>query len=173
MRAQQTFGNHKIHQCLGRICKKKLIHQLQTFLSPQNCRPVSLLQRSSHWLLSTPHKKKNIQVGVRAGFFVFLLKVGRGWSCFVPKKTEKDLATFWCFFLFWRLFEVGFWRHQQLISRMDEEDLICNMSTTKSTKRSLALQEMIYQICEVLVTVSESWQEKPLLFTIFQAEISF
>ena len=104
----------------------------------------------------TSQKKKNIQVGVRAGFFVFWLKVGRGWSCFVPKKTEKDLATFWCFFLFWRLFEVGFWRHQQLISRMDEEDLICNMSTTKSTKRSLALQEMIYQICEVLVTVSES-----------------
>jgi len=105
---------------------------------------------------TSPKKKKNIQVGVRAGFFCFFVESWERMEFFVPKKSEKDLATFWCFCLFWRLFEVGFWRHQQLISRMHHEDLISNMSTTKSTKRSLALQEMIYQICEVLVTVSES-----------------
>lgn len=50
----------------------------------------------------TSPKKKTSQVGVRFWpvFFVFLLKVGRGWSFLFQKKTEKDLATFWCFFCF-------------------------------------------------------------------------
>ena len=79
-------------------------------------------------------QKKNIP-GRSSGrvFFVFLLKVGRGWS-FFPKQIWKRLGYFLVFFLFWRLFEVGFWRHQQLISRMDEEDLKSNMSTTNQQK---------------------------------------
>lgn len=122
---------------------------------------------------TSPKKKHPRSEFVFGRFFLFFCwKLGED-GVFCSKKNWKRLSYFLVFFLFWWLFEVGFWRHQQLISRMDEEDLICNMSTTKSTKRSLALQEMIYQICEVLVTVSESWQEKPLLFTIFQAEISF
>lgn len=117
------------------------------------CRPVALLQRSSHWLLSTPQKTSRSEF-FWPFFLVFWLFESWERMEFFKKKVmfflkgEKTWLLFGVF-LFWRLFGVGFWRRQQLISQTDDEDLICNMSTTKSTKRSMAIQEMIYQICEV------------------------